>query len=210
MTKMTIIVIKEMITLPIKSDTEKQTQKKYLLEIGKVLLLQYGIKKTTVDDIVNKANIAKGTFYLYFKSKEDFFYQLIVEINQQIFYLAKKTVYENMDKDLKSSIQIFFENLFNTPEIEFYFREHKEIDKLTEKFSEENYSNSEINWIRELLVLGNINTKNVIPEVIDNYIHLIFLAKCSDLLIEEYKNETINKLINVLVEYIFMEDKSNE
>ncbi len=43
-----------------------------------------------------------------------------------------------MDKDLKSSIQIFFENLFNTPEIEFYFREHKEIDKLTEKFSKEN------------------------------------------------------------------------
>ncbi len=115
-----------------------------------------------------------------------------------------------MDKDLKSSIQIFFENLFNTPEIEFYFREHKEIDKLTEKFSKENYSNSEINWIRELLALGNINTENVIPEVIDNYIHVIFLAKCSDLLIEEYRNETINKLINVLVEYIFMEDKSNE
>jgi len=210
MTKITILVIKEKTAVPIKSDTEKQMQKKYLLEIGKVLLLQYGIKKTTVDDIVNEANIAKGTFYLYFKSKEDFFYQLIAEINQQVFYLAKKTVYENMDKDLKSGIQIFFEKLFNTPEIEFYFREHKEIDKLTEKFSKENYSNLEINWIRELLVLGNINTKNVLPEVIDNYIHVIFLAKCSDLLIEEYRNVTINKLINALVEYIFMEDKSNE
>lgn len=207
---MTILVIKEIITMPIKSDTEKQMQKKYLLEIGKVLLLKYGIKKTTVDDIVNEANIAKGTFYLYFKSKEDFFYQLIVGINQQVFNLAKKTVYENIEKDLKNGIQIFFENLFNTPEIEFYFKEHKEIDKLTEKFSKENYSNSEINWIRELLVLGNINTKNVIPEVIDNYIHVIFLAKCSDLLIEEYRNETINKLIHELVEYIFMEDKSNE
>ncbi len=73
MTKMNILVIKEMTAMPIKSDTEKQMQKKYLLEIGKVLLLQYGIKKTTVDDIVNEANIAKGTFYLYFKSKEDFF-----------------------------------------------------------------------------------------------------------------------------------------
>lgn len=206
---MTILVIKEMMAMPpVKSDTEKQMQKNYLLEIGKVLLLRYGIKKTTVDDIVTEANIAKGTFYLYFKSKEDFFYQLIVGINQQIFDLAKKTVYENMDKDLKSGIQIFFENLFNTPEIEVYFREHKEIDKLTEKFSKENYSKSEINWIRELLVLGNINTKNAVPEVIDNYIHVIFLAKFSDLLIEEYRNETINKLINALVEYIFMEDTS--
>lgn len=42
---MTALVIKEMIAMPIKSDTEKQMQKKYLLEIGKVLLLQYGIKK---------------------------------------------------------------------------------------------------------------------------------------------------------------------
>ena len=207
MTKMTKKVIKEVIIMPIKSDTEKQLQKKYLLEVGKNLMLQYGIKKTTVDDIVAAAKIAKGTFYLYFKSKEDFFYQLITTINLNLFQLAEKTVLENLDKDLKNAVRKFFEIFFDTPEISFYFREHKEIDKLTEKFSKENYTNTETDWIRKLLVLGNINTKKVIPEVIDNYIHIINLANCSDLLIEEYKKETINRLIDELMDYIFIEDK---
>ena len=207
MTKMTKWVIKETIIMPKKSDTEKQLQKKYLLEVGKTLMLQYGIKKTTVDDIVAAAKIAKGTFYLYFKSKEDFFYQLITTINLNLFHLAEKTVLENLDKDLKNAVRKFFEILFETPEISFYFREHKEIDKLTEKFSKENYTNTETDWIRKLLVLGNINTKKVIPEVIDNYIHIINLANCSDLLIEEYKKETINRLIDELTDYIFIEGK---
>lgn len=194
--------------MPVKSDAEKQLQKEYLLKIGKKLLLQYGIKKTTVDDIVAEAKIAKGTFYLYFKSKEDFFYQLILEINQRFFCLAEKTVCENIDKDLKGAVRIFFENLFQTPELVFYFRERREIDKLNKKFSKENYTETEIGWIRKLLVLGNIN-KNVIPELIDNYIHVIFLAECSDLLIQEHKKETIDRLITALVAYIFMEDKSN-
>lgn len=197
-------------TMPLKSDKEKQVQKKYLLEIGKKLMLQYGIKKTTVDDIVAEAKIAKGTFYLYFKSKEDFFYQLLVAVNQNLFRLAKETVLKNLDKDIKSAIQKFLENLFDTPEIGFYFREHKEIDKLTEKFSAENYADTETDWIRKLLNLANVNTKKVIPEVIDNYIHVINLAKSSDLLIEEYKKETINRLIADLVDYIFMEDNQNE
>lgn len=196
--------------MPLKSDKEKQVQKKYLLEIGKKLMLQYGIKKTTVDDIVAEAKIAKGTFYLYFKSKEDFFYQLLVAVNQNLFRLAKETVLKNLDKDIKSAIQKFLENLFDTPEIGFYFREHKEIDKLTEKFSAENYADTETDWIRKLLNLANVNTKKVIPEVIDNYIHVINLAKSSDLLIEEYKKETINRLIADLVDYIFMEDNQNE
>ena len=187
--------------MPIKSDTEKQLQKKYLLEVGKNLMLQYGIKKTTVDDIVAEAKIAKGTFYLYFKSKEDFFYQLIASINQTLFHLAEKTVLENLDKDLKNAVRKFLESLFDTHEISFYFREHKEI------FLKENYSNTETEWIKKLLILGNIDTTNVFPEVIDNYIHIINLAKCSDLLNEEYRTETINRLIDDLMNYIFMEDK---
>ena len=86
----------------------------------------------------------------------------------------------------------------------------KNIDKLNEKFSAENYTDTETDWIRKLLNLGNINTKKVIPEVIDNYIHVINLTKCSDLLIEEYRKETISRLIADLVDYIFMEDNQNE
>ncbi len=62
MIKMTILVTKEMIAMPIKSDTEKQMQKKYLLEIGKVLLLQYGIKKLLLTILWMKQTSPKEHF----------------------------------------------------------------------------------------------------------------------------------------------------
>ena len=40
-----------------------------LLSAAFELLTENEIQKVSVNDIVNKANVAKGTFYLYFKDK---------------------------------------------------------------------------------------------------------------------------------------------
>ncbi len=49
----------------------KKMQKKIELEdIAFDFFCQKGIKKTSIDEIVEKADIAKGTFYLYFKNKQ--------------------------------------------------------------------------------------------------------------------------------------------
>ena len=43
------------------------------------LFAKKGFDKTTVDEIVAKAGVAKGTFYLYFKSKDDLIKELAFE-----------------------------------------------------------------------------------------------------------------------------------
>lgn len=48
-----------------------------LLSSASKCLSLYGVRKTTVDEIVNSAHIAKGTFYLFFDSKEDLFFALL-------------------------------------------------------------------------------------------------------------------------------------
>jgi AcrR family transcriptional regulator len=35
------------------------------------LFLEYGVAQTTIEQITSAADVAKGTFYLYFSSKED-------------------------------------------------------------------------------------------------------------------------------------------
>lgn len=40
-------------------------------QISLKLFIEYGLKDTTVNDIVKAVDIAKGTFYHYFESKED-------------------------------------------------------------------------------------------------------------------------------------------
>lgn len=51
---------------------EKDTKKKTLLETGSALMLCKGYHGTGIQQIVDAAGVPKGSFYNYFKSKEDF------------------------------------------------------------------------------------------------------------------------------------------
>lgn len=47
-------------------------------------LSTYGIKKTTVDELVKRARIPKGTFYLFYESKEVLLFEVIMEFHNKI------------------------------------------------------------------------------------------------------------------------------
>ncbi|MCG8572746.1 MAG: TetR/AcrR family transcriptional regulator [Spirochaetes bacterium] len=51
-----------------KPDPNKKT---LLLEKAEKLFLHYGISRVTIDQITKEAGVGKGTFYLFFKNKED-------------------------------------------------------------------------------------------------------------------------------------------
>ena len=47
-------------------------------------LAQYGIRKTTVDELVKRVNIPKGTFYLFYESKERLLFDVILRFNDDM------------------------------------------------------------------------------------------------------------------------------
>jgi len=49
------------------------------LEKGRQLFEIYGLKKTTVDEITQATGIAKGSFYNFFQSKEELFFEIFEE-----------------------------------------------------------------------------------------------------------------------------------
>lgn len=55
----------------------KDAKKEIILEVAKKHFESYGYKRTVIDDIVREVGIAKGTFYLYFPSKEKLFVQVL-------------------------------------------------------------------------------------------------------------------------------------
>lgn len=59
-----------------KSEKAQQTKKK-IIQSAEQLLLDNTINKISVRDITTKANVAKGTFYLYFDSKEELAWTLV-------------------------------------------------------------------------------------------------------------------------------------
>ena len=62
------------------SEQEKQFIRRQLLEKGKQLFERHGIKKTSIDEIVDAVGLSKGAFYLFYESKED----LLLAILEQL------------------------------------------------------------------------------------------------------------------------------
>lgn len=58
-----------------------------ILQAAEKLFNKYGYKKVSIDEIVKNASIAKGTFYLYFKNKEEVYTKIIDK------YFEKKAAY---------------------------------------------------------------------------------------------------------------------
>ncbi len=61
------------------SEQEKKYIIKRLKEEGEKCLAQYGIRRTTVDELVKRVKIPKGTFYLFYQSKELLLFEVILE-----------------------------------------------------------------------------------------------------------------------------------
>ena len=70
-------------------DQEREYIRKRLKEEAAACMGQYGIRRTTVDEIVKRVNIPKGTFYLFYRSKELLLFDVIQEqhelVNQKLY-----------------------------------------------------------------------------------------------------------------------------
>lgn len=71
-----------------KIEIKKENKKKDLLNAAFDLFMSKGFHNTSIADIVGKAGIAKGTFYLYFKDKTDIRNRLIASKATQLFQSA--------------------------------------------------------------------------------------------------------------------------
>ena len=100
------------------SEQEREYIRKRLKEEAAKCLAKYGVRRTTVDEIVKRVNIPKGTFYLFYKSKELLLFEVIQE--QQ----------ENVNRELYQAISDMTDREFSAEKLtdvifEFY--------KMTEK-----------------------------------------------------------------------------
>lgn len=65
-----------------------ETRKK-LLEAAKEIICEKGLVNTSISEITNACGVANGTFYTYFKRKEDIVFALSREMFQEIYEKAQ-------------------------------------------------------------------------------------------------------------------------
>jgi len=67
-----------------------------LLDIAQKLFYRKGYEHTSIQDILNSAGIAKGTFYHYFDSKEDLLDRLVIRFNSAAFSCVESIMEEKI------------------------------------------------------------------------------------------------------------------
>ncbi|WP_026505613.1 TetR/AcrR family transcriptional regulator [Butyrivibrio sp. NC3005] len=87
-----------------KLDNNKKQKRDSLLNTSFEFFITKGIEKTSISDIVQKAGVAKGTFYLYFKDKYDIRNRLIAHKSSQLFSAAYLALSKKDIKNLEDKI----------------------------------------------------------------------------------------------------------
>ncbi|MDD6071312.1 MAG: TetR/AcrR family transcriptional regulator [Clostridiales bacterium] len=110
------------------SDEERNQIITKLKREANILMLEKGVKKTTVDELVKRVGIPKGTFYLFYPSKEMLLYDVTQDFHEEVdAYIeagVKRTLMEKgklltPDVDLSDCVEEFTDVILGAMEITF-------------------------------------------------------------------------------------------
>ncbi len=93
---------------------KKEIRKKELIKIAYELFITKGYENTSVDEIIEKAGIAKGTYYYHFESKEQMLEEVINMMINEGVQKAKQII--NLDLKLEEKLVYTILSLRVTPE----------------------------------------------------------------------------------------------
>lgn len=146
---------------------EKELIKKKLYEVAEDSLRQFGVKKTTVDQLVKGANIAKGTFYLFYDSKEILFFEVFRLRHDSIqdHFLEKiSNLKDNLDADVLTEVifalykdldDSFLFSFIASGDLELVMR------KIPESMLEDHNSRDDLNMEKLFSMMPNLDSKEV-------------------------------------------------
>lgn len=77
------------------SEQEKNMILCKLKEAARQYAAVVGIRRTTVDQLVEAADISKGAFYKFYPSKEMLFFELLEDLHTEIYQAAAETLEKN-------------------------------------------------------------------------------------------------------------------
>ncbi|WP_276300250.1 TetR/AcrR family transcriptional regulator [Halorussus lipolyticus] len=76
-------------------DAERDRIRGQLRETGRELFARYGLDKTTIGDLTDPAGIANGTFYRFYDSKEQLYFEILRDEGE---HLATELVAESFER----------------------------------------------------------------------------------------------------------------
>ena len=187
------------------SEEERAYIRKRLKEEAVSCMGQFGIRRTTVDEIVKRVNIPKGTLYLFYKSKELLLFDVIQEqhelINQKLYQEISRFSHEPFS--VEKLTDVIFEFYKMTEEMPmFQLMDSQEIELLVRKLPREvveAHLQDDTDSIQKLFSFLPVK-KEVDIKVVSAAFHAIYYATLhKDEIGEDGYDEALRMLIQGLI-----------
>ncbi|MBY0030867.1 TetR/AcrR family transcriptional regulator [Priestia aryabhattai] len=190
--------------MPKFTEQEKEHIHQSLMEKGRELFIQYGLAKTSIDDIIQVCGIAKGSFYKFFQSKEELYFEILKNEEEVRETVLNELFRENLPpKELLTS---FFHTSFkfveDNPFLQRVFQ-NDEHERLTRKLPQQMMKFNKwqtqrgIDAIQILMERGVLPQEN--PEVIVGVIQAIMMLRLHK---EEIGTDLFPKVMDKLIDYV--------
>ncbi|HLR09720.1 MAG TPA: TetR/AcrR family transcriptional regulator [Bacillota bacterium] len=190
------------------SEREKAWITDSLIEQGRILFRQLGFQKTSIADITKKVGIAQGTFYKFFRSKEELYFA-ILEKEEETIKKQWAEIDIITDNQPKNTIKQILKSMLDTVETnpllrDLYLGKHLPhmVHQLPPKRLKRHFSHDSTSlqsligkWKQAGIILDDK------PEIIAGILRSLFLVTLHKQEVGEavYK-ETMERLIDLIVD----------
>ncbi|MFC1568622.1 TetR/AcrR family transcriptional regulator [bacterium] len=132
-----------------RKELEKEARKQDILEIAAELFAKKDFHSVTVDEIAEKIGLSKGTIYLYFDTKENLFFSILIERTKSLMKALQNAVHANEPFNLSiyqfvlTFLEFFQKNVAyfklmhsekTRSSIEAHYQMHDYADEIVNKF----------------------------------------------------------------------------
>lgn len=189
------------------TEKEKEIIRNTLIQKGRELFSIYGLRKTSITELTKTAGIAQGTFYTFFDSKEELYFDILkLEESESEQFMEDILKSSHSTKEaIKKIIKGTFE-LFETNPIIHRLYDSRDYELMVRKLSPEKLENHQKEDTIRVLNMINLHSNknemiNTRPEVIAGLLKaIIILYFHQDEIGREIYPEVIDLLVDVVAE----------
>lgn len=193
-------------------DNEKELIRKKLNEAAEECLLKYGVKKTTVDQLVQMAGISKGSFYSFYSAKEVLFFIVLEEYQKSIIseLINKLKEIDNIGVDEFTELiyglyqevrQSFIMSIIQNQEFEYFIKKLPKELILEHHLLDNAFTKELFSYVK---IKGNVDIVSASLKAI--FMSMIYIVEIG----EKEFDSVLRLLIRGVAQQIIVEDYNNE
>ena len=180
-----------------------------MLEAGFPLIKEFGVTHTTISKITNAGGIAKGTFYHFWKNKEEYLVELIRYHRQKMLpLLISEDVLSGKRKLGREDARLYFRYLVDKEKSIYAHLTLEDESKLMQNTSDFEPDEEKESFIasRLLGMLEGVRADVDLLLLANMTKILVLTAEAKDELHESVYEKTIDTIIDVIMDLIFAKE----